>query len=555
MAIVELVLLLIAACIGFAVIARQLALPYAVILVLGGMALALIPGLPSVRLDPELALAFFLPPLLQGSAFRTDWRAFRFNLRPILLLAVGAVLFTAACVAIVAKLLIPDLPWAAAIALGAIVAPPDAVAAASVLQRLRLPRRIVTVLEGESLLNDASSLVLYRLAVAAVAAGALAPWEAAASFALVAVGGLVVGYAIARIANWSFLKLNDPLLETALSFLVAYASFLAAEAAHVSGVIAVVTTGMIIGQNQHRVLSARTRVFAGAVWEFIQFILNGLVFILIGLQLNGILDRISGRGWVDLAGIALAVSAVLIVSRFVWVFPSAHLQRAWPGVRASDPTPPASHLFVIAWAGMRGVVSLAAALALPLDFPERDLLVFLAFCAILATLVVQGTTLEWVICRLGVTEPAPRDGIEPEEARARHVAAVAALAEIQGRLDDPLEGAIAADLVPEFRDRAAQLHRIASGGAAAIVEGTTRRRMRIAAGEASRARLHALHQESTMSDELLGKLIGEVDLEELRVRQALGSEAAPPPPPRRPGPGLRRRVRDLTARWRERTTG
>jgi monovalent cation/hydrogen antiporter len=554
MALVELVLLLVAACIAFAVIARRSALPYAVILVLGGMALALIPGLPTVRLDPELALAFFLPPLLQGSAFRTDWRAFRFNLRPILLLAIGAVLFTAFCVAVVAKLLIPDLPWAAAIALGAIVAPPDAVAAASVLQRLRLPRRIVTVLEGESLLNDASSLVLYRLAVAAVAAGALAPGEAAASFALVGVGGLVVGYIVARVATWAIALLDDPLLETALSFLVGYASFLAAEAVHVSGVIAVVTTGMIIGQSQHRVLSAQTRIFAGAVWEFILFILNGLVFILIGLQLNGVLDRLGGRGWLELTGIALAVSAVLIVSRFVWVFPSAHLQRAWPGVRATDPTPPTSHLVVIAWAGMRGVVSLAAALALPLDFPERDLLVFLAFCAILATLVVQGTTLEWVIRRLGVTEPAPRDGIEPEEAAARHLAAEAALREIQSRVDDPLEGAIAADLLAEFRDRAGHLLRTASGNAAAVAERAARRRLRFAAGEAARARLVALHRETSMSDELLGKLIGEVDLEEIRVRQVLGVEQVAPRPTQRARPALVRRFRDLTARWRLRKT-
>jgi len=553
MAIVELVLLLIAACIGFAVIARHLALPYAVILVLGGMALALIPGLPAVRLDPELALAFFLPPLLQGSAYRTDWRAFRFNLRPILLLAVGAVLFTSLCVAVVAKLLLPELPWAAAIALGAIVAPPDAVAAASVLQRLRLPRRIVVVLEGESLLNDASSLVLYRLAVVAVAAGALEPGEAALSFALVAIGGGVLGYAIARVANWTFARLNDSLLETALSFLVAYASFLAAEAAHVSGVIAVVTTGLVIGQSQHRVLSAQTRIFARAVWEFVEFILNGLVFILIGLQLNGILDRLGDRGWVELTGIAVAISTVLIVSRFVWVFPSAHLQRAWPGVREKDPVPPATHLTVIAWAGMRGVVSLAAALALPLDFPERDLLVFLAFCAILATLVVQGTTLGWVIRRLGVTEAGPRDGIEPEEAVARHLAAEAALADIQSRLDDPLEGAIAADLLPEFRDRAGHLLRTASGSAAASAERSARRRIRIAAGEAARQRLVTHHRDSALSDEALTKLISEIDLEELRVRQVLGDGGGQPPPQR--ASTLARRWRDLNARWRPRTAG
>ena len=201
MEIVEAVLALIAACIGFALLARRLNLPYAVILVLGGMVLAFIPGLPSVTLDPQIALAFFLPPLLQASAWRTDWRAFRANLRPILLLAVGAVLFTALCVAVVAKLLIPGLPWAAAVALGAIVAPPDAVAAAAVLARLRIPRRIVTVLEGESLVNDATALVLYRFAILAVAAGGIAVEEAAGSFVLLAVGGVAIGWGVGRVAN------------------------------------------------------------------------------------------------------------------------------------------------------------------------------------------------------------------------------------------------------------------------------------------------------------------------------------------------------------------
>ncbi len=228
------------------------------ILVLGGMALAFVPGLPQVPLDPELALAFFLPPLLQASAFRMDWRGFRRNLRPILLLAVGCIAFTAACVAAVAKLLVPELPWAAAVALGAIVAPPDAVAAGAVLQRARLPRGVVTILEGESLINDATALVLYRFAVAAVAAGALSPWEGVSSFLLVAAGGVAVGWAAGRAAIWATMRLDDTMLETALGFLVCYASYLAAEALHLSGVIAVVTTGLVFGQTHWKAPSPPT---------------------------------------------------------------------------------------------------------------------------------------------------------------------------------------------------------------------------------------------------------------------------------------------------------
>jgi CPA1 family monovalent cation:H+ antiporter len=524
MAVVEIVLLLIAACIGLALLARRLGVPYAVVLVVGGMVLALLPNAPAVPLPPDLALAFFLPPLLQASAFRTDWRGFRANLRPILLLAVGCVLFTALCIGAVAKLLVPDLPWAAAIALGAIVAPPDAVAAAAVLQRLRLPRRIVTVLEGESLINDATALILYRFAVAAIAIGSVSPAEALGQFLLVGLGGVLIGLIVGRLTVWVAVRLEDPLLETALSVLVAYASYLGAEALHVSGVIAVVTTGLVIGQAQHRAFGPETRLAARTVWEFLEFILNSLIFILIGLQLNQILGRLAGYTAWDLAGLALAISVTLIVSRFVWVFPATWLPRRLPAVRRADPMPPWGHVTVISWAGMRGVVSLAAALALPTEFPQRDLIVFLAFTAILATLVLQGTTLEWLIRRLGVALPEHRHGVDPTEAEGRRIAAEAALRDIEARLDDPLEGAIAGDLVREYRDRAGHLHRMASGDGAAAAERAARRRMRLSALAAARQGLLQRHAEQKLHDEALVKLMQELDLEEVRVRQVLGDE-------------------------------
>jgi CPA1 family monovalent cation:H+ antiporter len=523
MEIVQAVLALIAACVGFALLARRYRLPYAVILVLGGIALAFIPGLPTVTLDPALALAFFVPPLLQASAWRTDWRAFRANLRPILLLAVGAVLFTAVCVAVAAKLLIPSLPWAAAVALGAIVAPPDAVAVSAVLRRLPVPRRLVAVLEGESLVNDATALVLYRFAIAAVAAGGVSFGAAAGSFLLVAAGGIAVGYAVGRAGIWSFRRLEDPLLETAVSFIACFGAFMAAEALGLSGVIAVVTTGLVMGQMQHSTISPETRVVSRAVWNFAEFVLTSLVFILVGLQLRGIVERIADRGVLELGWLAVAISAVLILSRFVWVFPSVYLPRLMPSVRRAEPGSALGEAMVISWAGMRGVVSLAAALALPLDFPERDLLVFLAFCAILATLVVQGTTLAAVITRFRVEERR-RAGMAPEEAAARRHVARATLAEVESRAADILEGAVARDLVGEYREKARIFHGVADGGSQAELE--ARLRIRLAALRAGRAALLDHHRGDGLSDEVLAGLEAEMDLEELRILRLLAVPAA-----------------------------
>jgi len=523
MPIVEAVLALIAACVGFALLARRWRLPYAVILVLGGMAMAFVPGLPHVTLDPELALAFFVPPLLMSSAWRTDWRAFRANLRAILLLAVGCVLFTTVAIAVVAKLMIPGLPWAAAIALGAIVAPPDAVAAEAVLQRLPIPRRLVVVLQGESLVNDATALVLYRIAVAAIWAGGVAFEEAAGSFLLVALIGIAIGLGVALLVEQTFRRLRDPLLVTAASFLACFGSFMAADALHTSGVMAVVTMGLVLGQRQHRVISSETRLVSRSVWNFTEFLLTSLVFILVGLQLRGILQRIERWDVGELLMLAGGVSLALIVSRFVWVFPVTYLLRLIPAIARRDPPPPWRQTFVVSWAGMRGVVSLAAALALPLGFPERDLLVFLSFCAILATLVVQGTTLEWVIRRLGVEEPR-QVGMPQAEAVARRAIAKATLAEIERRAEDVLEGAVARDLLDEYREKARVYHGVVRGAGQSELE--ARMRIRLAALRAGRLALLDHYRDNGLADEMLAALESEMDLEELRILRLLGAMPA-----------------------------
>jgi CPA1 family monovalent cation:H+ antiporter len=523
----EVLLGLLAACVALALLARRLDVPLAVVLVLGGMALALVPGLPTIDLDPQLALVLFLPPLLQASAYRTDWPAFQFNLRPILLLALGAVLFTALAVAATAKLLVPDLPWAAAIALGAIVAPPDAVAAASVLKNFRIPKRLVVVLEGESLLNDASALVLYRVAVAATLAGEVSLGEASFSFLLSAVGGTVLGYLVGRVAMWVFTHIEDTLLDILVSFLAGFAAYLAAEHLHVSGVLAAVTCGLVLGRQQHAAFTARTRLEAVAVWGFVEFVLTALVFILIGLQLRGILERLTAYDPWQLAVLGLAVSAALIVSRFAWLVPAVWLPRALsPALRERDPMPPWSHVAVLGWAGMRGVVSLAAALALPAEFPGRDLILFLAFCAILATLVLQGTTLGPLIRRLGVSEPeaeAVSSAVTPEAIEARSQATVAAMAAVTETLDeaDPEQAAVADDLLRDLGRRAKQAEHHRQDAETGAQRLATQQRLRLTAIEAARAKLLADHKDELDAD-AMAALVAELDLEEQQIRVAQG---------------------------------
>jgi Na+/H+ antiporter len=523
----ETLLGLLAACVVLALVARRLHVPLAVVLVIGGMVLALIPGLPTVTLDPQLALVLFLPPLLQASAYRTDWPAFRFNLRPILFLALGAVLFTAAAVAMTAKLLVPDLPWAAAVALGAIVAPPDAVAAASVLKDFRIPKRLVVILEGESLLNDASSLVLYRFAVAATSAGEVSLGQASLSFLFSAVGGTLIGYVLGRAAMWVFTHLEDTLLDILVSFLAGFAAYLAAEQVHASGVLAAVTCGLVLGRQQHAAFTARTRLEMGAVWSFVEFVLTALVFVLIGLQLRGIGERLGNYDLVQLAVLGLAVSAALIASRFVWVFPALWLPRALSrNLRERDPMPPWSHATVLSWAGMRGVVSLAAALALPADFPARDIILFLAFCAILATLVIQGTTLGPLISRLRLSEPgseAVNPAVTPQAIDARSRATVAAMAAVEEKVDelDPEQSAAAEDLLRELRQRAKRVARATEETGTGMERLAARLDLRLTAIEAARTKLLADHREELEHEEMAA-LMAELDLEEQQIRVAMG---------------------------------
>src|SRR5262245_27407365 len=367
-------------------VARRFLVPYPIFLVLGGLVLGFVPGVPAVRLDPELVFLIFLPPILFSAAYFTSFRDFHANLRPITLLAVGLVVATTAAIAAVAHAIVPGLPWAAAFVLGAIVSPPDAVAATAVARRLRIPHRVVTVLEGESLVNDAAALVLYRAAVVATVTGAFVLRETLWQFVLAAAVGVAIGLAIGALTREALHHSEDSMVETAITLLAPYAAWIAAERLHASEVLACVVGGLYVRRGFSAAVPPTTRIQARAVWELLVFVLNGVIFVLIGLQLRAIRDEGLIENPVRLVVYGAVISAVAIAIRLVWVPLVAVIPRLLsPALRRRDPLPPWSSIFLVAWTGMRGIVSLAAALALPLTtaagtpFPARDEIVVLTF--------------------------------------------------------------------------------------------------------------------------------------------------------------------------------
>ena len=407
-------------------IARRFGVPYPTLFVLGGLGLGFVPGLPRIGLDPELVLLVFLPPLLFTAAVDSPIRDLRANLAPIVRLSFGLVLFTIVIVAAVFQAA-TGVQWAAAFALGAIVAPTDAIAATSVFRRLGTPRVVVTLLEGESLFNDATALVVYRTAVLAVASGAFVLSEAVASFVIAAIGGIAIGVVVGRVGGELLRRLDDPPVEVVVGLVIPFVAYLPADRFGLSGVLAAVTAGLVVGSRLGKILSASSRVLWISTWKMIGFVLNGFVFVLVGLELPAILDGLAGRSPVVIGGLVVLVCAVVVAARMVWVFASSLLPGSPRRVLARrDPRLAKRLTFVVSWAGLRGAVSLAAALALPATFPERHLVLFLTFSVILVTLVGQGLTLPAVVRWAGW------DGIEP----AGDEATVARAAEYQAGLDE-----------------------------------------------------------------------------------------------------------------------
>jgi Na+/H+ antiporter len=523
---IQLVFLVLACAIGLTYVARRLRIADPILLLLGGIVLSQLPKLPNIVLAPDVVFLLFLPPILFAAAYFTPIRDFRANLRPILLLAVGLVLFTTVVVAVVAQRL-TGMPMAAAFTLGAIVAPPDAVAATAVFRRLGVPRRIVTILEGESLLNDASALIAYRAAVAAggaVVAGSLvagpefSPGAAFVNFIVVAAGGLVIGAIAGAIITRTLNRTADPTIEIIVTLLAPVITYLAAEQIHVSGVLATVAAGLITGQRAARVLSPDARLMGAGVWQTLIWLINAFVFMLIGLQLPAILravltDHTPGQ----LAVLGLGVALTAIVARIVWVYPATYVPRFLSArLRARDPYPPWQAVFVISWAGMRGVVSLAAAFALPPTFPSRDLILFLTFCVIAATLVGQGLTLPWLIRHLGVLAPGGQDS---EEVHARIAAVEAALQRLEELRDDfPTHLPLIDQLKEEYEHEAG--HVVPQPGAEpdeVEQELIDHRAIRNAVLGAQREAVIRLRDAGVINDETLRSIERDLDLEAVRT--------------------------------------
>jgi monovalent cation/hydrogen antiporter len=426
----EVLILLLAVVAAVAVVAKRLQVPVAIFLVLAGVALALVPGLPPVELAPELVLLLVLPPVIYSSAVAMSWREFRFNLRPIGLLAVGCVAFTTTATAAAAHWGL-GLTWPVGFVLGAIVSPPDAVAPLSIARRLQIPRRILVILEGEGLANDATALVLYRFAVVAVSAGTFSMSGAAATFVAIVVGeilwGIGVGWLMLRLRRW----VGDPRVELTLAVITPFLAYWPPQYLGGSGVLATVTAGLYISWNGLRLISAATRLQGIFFWDFLIYLIEGMIFLLTGLQVRTLIERIGSYSIFDLALSAVVVSAVVIITRFIWIYPATYLPRwLFRSIERKDPSPPWEWPFILAFTGIRGIVSLAAALGIPFatasgqPFPDRDLILFLTFSVIIVTLVGQGLTLPWIIRVLGLAHAGryERRAERAEEHQARRQA-------------------------------------------------------------------------------------------------------------------------------------
>jgi Na+/H+ antiporter len=509
-----------------ALVARKLHIPYPILFVLGGLLLGGMPGLPKVRLDPELVFFLFLPPLLFPAALFTSWRDFRLNLRPISLLAIGLVLFTTVAVAYFAHYFM-NLPLAVGFVLGAIISPPDAIAATAIAERLKVPRRIVTILEGESLVNDATALVAYRFAVVAVISGSFSLAHASGQFFIVGIGGILIGLAVGWLAEQFHRRVDDAPIEITVSLLTPFAAYLLAERLDVSGVLAVVVAGLYLGRRMPELLTFKTRLQGGPVWEMVEFLLNGFVFILIGLQLPEVLRALSGHDIPihRLIWYALLISFAVILIRILWVFPAAYLPRLlFKSIRDRDPYPSWRHVTIIGWTGMRGVVSLAAALALPLTiqngepFPGRDLILFLTFVVILGTLVVQGLSLPPLIRWLGVKDDGSMEKEEREARLKANQTALANLNEIAER--NPAKADALQRLRVEYEDHIRQVEgaeRESSGTPLRLFSSEFERLSREAL-QVERRTILQLRNDNAISDEVLRRIQRDIDLAEARLR-------------------------------------
>jgi monovalent cation/hydrogen antiporter len=497
-----------------AIVARRLEVPYPIVFIVAGTALAFVPGLPPVHISPDWIFLAILPPLLFSAGWSTDWVIFRANLRPILQLAIGLVILTTVTVAALAQHMLPALGVAGAFVLGAIVSPPDAVAAGAVFDRFAVPRRIIAVIEGEGLFNDATALVIYAYAVAAATAAANAVSfslpRAVGSFVVVAAGGILLGILVAWCVEQvsrmlTRYDLSDSLIENLLLLSAPYAAYLSAQALHISGVLAVVIAGIAISRRSSVVYGPQTRLIAFNVWSLWIYVLNAYVFLAIGLQLRTFVAQ--GSHFFALLPAALAVSALVIAVRLAWIYPAAWLPRLIPIVRKRDPLPPLGALSVIGWSGMRGIVSLAAALALPTSFPHRDVIVFVAYVVIFVTLVGQGLSLGPVLRWLKVFEEGDEEQRESDIRIRALQAGLRRITELEPDIRDDHLREDLDDLRSEYERRIAHLRN----------EAGTHHGSEIEALRAERLAIMALRDSGEIPDQIFRRIQYDLDLAESRL--------------------------------------
>ena len=514
-----------------AVLARRSLAPPSIFLVLVGLGLGFVPGMPRIELRPELVLSLLLPPLLYSSGVGMSWRGFTQNLRPILSLAVGCVIFTALVTAAVMHAAL-GIPWAVGFVLGAVVSPPDAVAPMAIARRFAVPGRILTVLEGEGLVNDATALILFSFALVAVAEGGSFSLPAAAGeFAAVVVGeigwGILIGWGALALRRW----VKEPQIEMVLALLTPFAAFWVPEALGGSGVLATVAAGLFVSWNGPRFISPATRLQGYFVWGLVNYLIEGVIFLLMGLQAVVIIDHLNLDEWKRMALAAALVSVSIILVRVVWVFTATYLPRLfWR--RAGQSAPPWRHVFVVGFTGIRGVVSLAAALSIPLTvdgapFPDRGMLLLVTFAVILVTLVGQGLTFEWLIKTLGLVDVGQREAADAkrQEVAARIAGIDAALAQLES-----LEGADASPQAVEAIKRRHSDRRAYFVAACKDLEhgevGGAYSTLNLQFLEAERASIAALYAKGALDDEARRRIERELDLDDSRIRHAAESGAS-----------------------------
>lgn len=511
-----------------AMLSNKLRISYPIFLVIAGLLIGIIPGIPSVTLDPELVFIIFLPPLLYAAAWNTSWNDFWRHRRPISMLAFGLVVFTATAIAFISHAIIPGFTLALGFLLGGIISPPDAIAATSVLQHLKVPKRVTTILEGESLINDASSLIVFRFALASIFTGQFILWKAGVDFLVVALMGIVIGLVIAHIVYviHRFLP-TTPSIDTAITLITPYLMYITAEHFHYSGVLAVVSGGLFLSFRSHEIFSYNTRMQANSVWETLVFLLNGVVFIMIGLELPHIMQELGDTSIGHAIMYAILISIVIIAIRILWVYPGAYLPRLLSKrIREREARPVGKAVFIVGWSGMRGVVSLASALAVPITltngavFPQRNLILFITFVVILFTLVLQGLSLPWLIRILKIEEPETETTHEHsirlrlansvidllEKSYSEETGTIEAFTRLKGRYERMAE--IASSKLQQEESGTSTAHFLPKY-----------RKMLLETVQARREELVRMRRDKEFADELLRKKEEELDLEEARLRK------------------------------------